>query len=71
MCVKFHLNRSSFALVWHQEQNFVLLKSALVHNTVLYQFGLFGVRFTIRLFWWSSVSIIIFLKYWFADVSLV
>lgn len=42
---------------WIQEQNFVLLKTALVRDTVLDRFGLFGVRFAIRLFCWSHVSI--------------
>jgi hypothetical protein len=41
---------------WIQEQNFVLLKTALVRDTVLDRFGLSGVRFVIRLFCWSHMS---------------
>jgi hypothetical protein len=40
-----------------KEQNFVLLKTTLVDDIVLDRFGLFGVRFAVRLFCWYHVSI--------------
>jgi hypothetical protein len=40
-----------------REQNFVMLKSTIVRNTVLDRFKLFDVSFVICLFHWSRVGI--------------
>jgi hypothetical protein len=57
-----------------REQNFVLLKSALVRNTVLDRFGLFGVWFAIHLLFWSRVCIRNISKswdHWFSNMILL
>jgi hypothetical protein len=53
---------------------FELLKSALDSDTILDRFKLFGVRFVIRSFCWSRVSLRNILKswdHWFTEVLLV
>jgi hypothetical protein len=57
VCVKFHINRSSFSLVLNSRTEFRTVENIIFDNIVLDRFGLFGVRFAIRLFYWSHVSI--------------